>query len=358
MFNKVGFIGLGLIGGSIAKAIKHFHPQTQIVGIDSGAHDADVVDKWYVDIDEDFCACDVIFLCAPVKVNTHYLARIKPFINENTILTDVGSTKSDIHKEVETQGLCDNFIGGHPMAGSEKSGYENSKRILIENAYYILTPTDAVDTQKVDKFKAFIESLKALPIVMTPQYHDKVTAVVSHVPHLIASSLVNLVKDLDDTDHTMKQIAAGGFKDITRIASSSPSMWQQICMTNSQPILDAMQSYIESLQKICNDLQKGQSDKVEDMFDSSREYRNSIVDIASGPIKKSFAFYCDMVDEAGGIATLATILASNNINIKNIGIVNNREFEEAVLKVELDDQDSYNRAVPLLRKYRYTVYER
>ncbi|MBR5496286.1 MAG: prephenate dehydrogenase/arogenate dehydrogenase family protein [Oscillospiraceae bacterium] len=358
MFSKVGFIGLGLIGGSIAKAIKHFYPQTKICAIDKVVVQTDVVDNWHSDIDNEFCESDVIFLCAPVKINAQYLEKIKPFINSDTILTDVGSTKLDIHKAVEKADLCDNFIGGHPMAGSEKSGFDNSKRILIENVYYILTPTNTVDAQKVDKFKEFVTSLKALPVVMTPQHHDKVTAVVSHVPHLIASSLVNLVKDLDDSQHTMKQIAAGGFKDITRIASSSPTMWQQICMTNSQPILDAMQCYIQSLEKICDDIKKEQSESVEDMFSNSREYRNSIVDIAAGPIKKSFAFYCDMVDEAGGIATLATILASNNINIKNIGIVNNREFEEAVLKVELDDQDSYDRAVPLLRKYRYTVYER
>ncbi len=358
MFSKVGFIGLGLIGGSIAKAIKHFHPHIKICAIDEVVVQTDVVDKWHSDIDTEFCESDVIFLCAPVKINAQYLEKIKPFINSETILTDVGSTKLDIHKAVEKAGLCDNFIGGHPMAGSEKSGFDNSKRIIIENAYYILTPTDTVSEQKVANLKEFAQSIKTLPIVLTPQHHDRVTAVVSHVPHLIASSLVNLVKDLDDGDHTMKQIAAGGFKDITRIASSSPLMWQQICMTNSHPILEAMRCYIKSLEKICDDIQKTKSESIEDMFSSSREYRNSIVDISAGPIKKSFAFYCDMVDEAGGIATLATILASNNINIKNIGIVNNREFEEAVLKVELDDQDSYDRAVPLLRKYRYTVYER
>ncbi len=135
------------------------------------------------------------------------------------ILTDVGSVKTNIHEEAETLGIGKYFIGGHPMAGSEKSGYSNSKAMLIENAYYMLTPTPQVAEEKVANYEKFVESLKALPVILDYQQHDQVTGTISHLPHIIAVfSLVNFVKDTIQ-DELMKNLAAGGFKDITRIAS-------------------------------------------------------------------------------------------------------------------------------------------
>ena len=156
----------------------------------------------------------------------------------------------------------------------------------------------------------------------------------------------------------MKRIAAGGFKDITRIASSSPEMWEQICLTNASNITQVLDFYVKQLLELKKQLQEKDSKKLYEFFESSRDYRNSIPDSSAGPIKKTYAFYCDLVDEAGGIATLATILATNGISLKNIGIIHNREFEEAVLKVELYDEPAYDKAVALLRKYHYTIYER
>ena len=309
-------------------------------------------------VDAQFAACDCIFLCAPVSTNAKYLETLKTIIKKDCILTDVGSTKTDIHEKVIELGLEEHFIGGHPMAGSEKTGYANAKRHLIENAYYIITPSAKVSQDAVDSFVPFIASLKALPLVLDYQQHDFITASVSHLPHLIASSLVNLVHDLDGEEELMKRIAAGGFKDITRIASSSPEMWEQICMTNEANITKVLGLYIQSLEKLKAELEQKDSQKIYQLFEASRDYRNSIPDSSSGPIKKMYAFYCDMVDEAGGIATLATILATNGISLKNIGIIHNREFEEAVLKVELYDERSYQKAVEILRRYHYTIYER
>lgn len=135
-------------------------------------------------------------------------------------------------------------------------------------------------------------------------------------------------------------------------------MWEQICMTNSSNILKALEHYQMQLEKLRSELQERNGGEIHDFFAAARDYRNSIPDTSAGPLKKVYAFYCDMVDEAGGIATLATILASGGISLRNIGIIHNREFEEAVLRVELYDEDAYQKAVTLLRKYRYTIYER
>ena len=362
--NFIGFIGLGLIGGSIAKAIRHFHPEIQIVatsgkkGTVELALSEHLIDEGCYEVGDAFAKCDYIFLCAPVSFNAKYLEDLKSVIKEDCVITDVGSTKTDIHKRVIELGMEKNFIGGHPMAGSEKTGLENSKRHLIENAYYVVTPTAEISADTVNDYVEFIASLKALPLVLDYKQHDYITAAISHLPHLIAAGLVNLVKHNDCEEQYMKKVAAGGFKDITRIASSSPIMWEQICMTNHENISELLGKYIDSMKEIKDSLDGVRGQEIYDLFEESRDYRNSISDVSHGPLKKAYALYVDLVDETGGIATVATILACNQINLKNIGIVNNREFEEAVLKIEFYEEEPCKKAAALLNKHRYTVYER
>lgn len=359
-----GFVALGLIGGSIAKAIKHFYPDATVLAYARRRETRDfalkehIIDEAYDDICEAFSRCDFIFLCAPVEINIACLPKIKPFLKDSCILTDVGSTKTDIHERAAALGLEPWFIGGHPMAGSEKTGIEHAQWSLMENAYYILTPPEGIARGKVERYTELIASLKALPLVLDCREHDYITAAISHLPHIIAATLVNLVHDQDTPAEAMRTVAAGGFKDITRIASSSPDMWEQICTTNAGNIISVLDAYTESLQQVRTQLLEKDSFAIHRLFENSRDYRNSFSDRSSGPLKKVYMLYCDMVDEAGGIATLATILASSGISLRNIGIVHNREFEEAVLRVEFYDEESLKKSVELLRRYRYTVYER
>lgn len=364
MKQKIGFIGLGLIGGSLAKAIRQYDPDYEIIAFDKSketlayATQESIIDVAATTIDDNFHHCDYIFLCTPVSYNTAYLKQLAGYLHEGLILTDVGSVKTSIHKEVEALNMERYFIGGHPMAGSEKSGYVNAKAMLIENAYYVLTPTGKVPQAKIDAYTEFVRNLRALPIVLDYREHDYVTGAISHLPHIIASTLVNFVKDADTPDELMKNLAAGGFRDITRIASSSPTMWQHICLKNRENISRILNQYIKALSDVLHTIEKGDEQKIYHLFDTSRNYRNSMPEASSGPIKKAFALYCDIIDEAGGIAAIATILASNGLNIKNIGIVHNREFEEGVLRIEFYDEASSKKAVELLQKFRYIVYER
>ena len=360
---KIGFIGLGLIGGSIAKAIRQYYPDYEIHAFDKNketlalAVQEGTIHTACSSIDENFSGCRYIFLCAPVSYNVAYLSQLKSIISPDCILTDVGSVKTSIHDQVIALNMEEQFIGGHPMAGSEKSGFVNARPHLIENAYYIITPSAKVSDQKVEEYRLFIESLKALPIILDYQTHDFVTGTISHLPHIIASTLVNFVKQTDTDDELMKHLAAGGFKDITRIASSSPVMWQQICLKNQKNISQILGNYIDYLTEAKGLIDTLSDSEIYSMFENSRDYRNSIPNGSSGPIKKQFALYCDIIDEAGGIATIATILASNAVNIKNIGIIHNREFEEGVLRIEFYDETACEKASALLKKYRYIVYE-
>lgn len=363
-YNKIGFIGLGLIGGSIAKAIRQYYPDYEIVAFDKNketlalATQESIINVACTSIDDNFQKCDYIFLCAPVAFNTAYLKQMIPYLHDSLLLTDVGSVKTPIHEEIIRLGLEKYFIGGHPMAGSEKSGFANSKALLIENAYYILTPSASVSKEQVAAYHDFVESLHAIPLVLDYKEHDYVTGTISHLPHIIAASLVNFVKDTDTENELMKHLAAGGFKDITRIASSSPTMWQHVCAQNKNNISEILGNYIETLKKAKEYVDNGEEQHIYDMFDHSRNYRNSMPDSSAGPIKKSFCIYCDILDESGAIATIATILASNAISIKNIGIIHNREFEEGVLRIEFYDGDSCERASSLLQRHRYIIYER
>lgn len=364
MAQKIGFIGLGLIGGSIAKTIKRFYPDYELIAFDTNrttlslALQEETIDFAATTIDESYQNCDYIFLCAPVTYNVEYLKKLKPLISSSCIITDVGSVKTNVHEEVTALGMSSLFIGGHPMAGSEKTGYENATDHLLENAYYILTPSETVPKEKVESYQNFISTLNSIPLVLDYKEHDYVTAAVSHLPHIIASALVNFVKESDSKEELMKMIAAGGFKDITRIASSSPVMWQQICLENQSNIEKVMVGFSTLLQNAQEWVKEGQKDTLFEFFQSAGDYRNSIPNSSLGPIKKIPAIYCDIIDETGSISIIASILASNGISIKNIGIVHNREFEEAVLRIEFYDERASVTAATLLRKYRYVIYER
>ena len=338
----IGFIGLGLIGGSIAKTIRKFHPDYRLIAFDKDrsalaeAVSLNVINGICDIEDEQLYNCDYLFLCAPVEFNVEYMEKIKASLGENCILTDVGSVKSVIHEKVTELGLEGRFIGGHPMAGSERSGFSNSSDHLLENAYYIITPGGEVALEKISDFTELISSLGAIPLVITAEEHDFITAGVSHLPHIVASALVNLVNLLDNDAQYMKMIAAGGFRDITRIASSSPVMWEQICLENQKNISTVLDEFIRMLIQI----------------------RCSIDIVDNSLIPRSYVLYIDVADEAGAIATIATILATEKVNIKNIGIIHNREFEDGVLKIEFYTDAALEQAKVLLTKRNYKICER
>ncbi len=361
--NTFGFIGLGLIGGSIAKALRLAYPECTIIAYDiSGsalqAAREDVVNTVYSGITEAFGTCDIIFLCTPVDYNAGYLKQIMSIKKDTCIITDVGSVKKTIHDVVRDLNLGGCFIGGHPMAGSEHSGYASSRAGLLENAYYILTPGDSVSYTNVERMQQLIKAIGAIPIVMSQEKHDKVTAAISHLPHMAAYALVNLIEQSDDEEETMKMIAAGGFKDITRIASSSAVMWQQICGENKEELVAFMNAYIDTLSSLRDKIAGENTSYLLDYFKDAKDYRDSFDDVISGPIKRSYRVAVSIPDEAGIIAKISGMFAKDGINLKNMGIVHNREFEEGVLRIEFYDEASLKRAVSILRDENYTIFIR
>ena len=361
----IGFIGLGLIGGSIAKAIHQYHPHIRIYGHASHAdtlalahHEAIIENDHFLPLSE-FARMDILFLCAPVQRNIDYVRQLAPMLLGNhCLVTDVGSVKNGIQQVIDELGLSQSFIGGHPMTGSEKDGFSYSSPQFLENAYYILTRHRDFDEKRFRRFQEFIASLGSITLETTPAIHDYATAAISHLPHIVAAALVNLIREHDTPEKIMGTIAAGGFKDITRISSSSPVMWQNICVENRDEIQKLIDLYGQTILSARALVEKSDEEALISFFSSAKDYRDSMPTIKTGFLPRIYDFYLDMADEAGQIACVASILAERRINIKNIGIVHNREFGEGVLHIELYDDESKSAAMKVLKKQGYIIRRR
>ncbi len=355
---RIGIIGLGLIGGSIARALKRNGDKYSITAWDQHedslqkALSEGVIDHGVSLLGEGFKDSEIIFLCVPVYSMKDILIHLVPGLPHNCILTDVGSTKGDVLNIITELDLNRLFIGGHPLAGSEKSGYSASKANLFENVYYCLTPVENSDRNTMERLETLVKDMGAIPIEISPEEHDKVTAAISHVPHVVAALLVNLVGKLDNSQNTMKTIAAGGFKDITRIASSSPDLWTGICLSNKEKVLDTLSVLKDGLQRFENDLKVGNKSDIQAFFHSAQSLRSTFSERKS-LIQKTFDIVVDVDDKPGIIAVIASALANENINIKNIGILNNRESEEGALQIQFENEESRRRGMETLSQLGY-----
>ena len=360
-FKTYLFVGMGLIGGSIATAIRRMQPDAVIIAYARNkdrlkkALDDKVVDRLCDDPADHAGEADLIFLCAPTLANMHNLERLAPHISDHTLITDVGSVKGDIQKCAESLNIESRFLGGHPMTGKEKSGYESADPAILENAYYIITPSAKTAGEDLEAFTDLVRGIKSIPLVADPGYHDHAVAAISHVPHLIAATLVNTVKDADNEEGFMKTIAAGGFKDITRIASSDPDMWESICRSNTEEIRSILNMYINGLKDVDRILESGDFAGINRMFSESGEYRSGMADRRGTKMYKEYKLYIDIPDEAGQIAKVAGILAAENVNIKNIGITHNREMAEGALYIAFDHEADMLRSLPLLKEKGYNI---
>ncbi len=363
----IGIIGLGLIGGSITKAIKNFHVQNSyIIGYDTNsndlqaAYDEGIIDFMATNLDSSFSNCSVVFICTPVTSIKTAVTKLLPHLPNDCILTDVGSTKYHIMQELEPIISTNNkriyYVGGHPMTGSEKFGYSASSAHLFENAYYMLTPLGDTPDFILFILQKLIERMGGIPLVLSATYHDYVTANVSHLPHIIASSLVHLVKENDGEASYLHTLAAGGFKDLTRIASSNPDIWTSICLTNKMQLQRVFHNYLSILQKFLDCLEKDSERELYSFFNTARLYRNTFGEGASTGLSKQFALHIDAKDEPGIIAKTATLLSDHHINIKNLSVMSDREFDVGVIKILFGNKTDLLLAAEILSQHHYTLY--
>lgn len=364
IFNKrIVIIGLGLIGGSLAKALRQRLNILDITAIDmdedaiNEALRDGTINRGFTQLNEYVFNADVIFLCTYIKSTIEYIKEIHGKTKQECIITDVGSTKAEIINLVDSLPSPPCFIGGHPMAGTEKAGYNTSRAHLFENAYYILTPSKTADERSLDFMTGLISGIGGIPITIDAYRHDRIVAGISHVPHVVASALVNLVKEIDFSNGKMQLLAAGGFKDLTRIASSNPEIWQNIMLSNREQIGDILWALIDNLSIILQAIEEGREKDIYSFFSSAKDFRNTFTEGDRGLISPIHRITIDVIDRPGIIGEIATILGENNINIKNINVAHSREFEQGCLIISFSDSESMNRSLNLLSSAGYKTYK-
>lgn len=366
---KVSIIGIGLIGGSLSLCIKKkYGKDVWIKGFDQDAsqlrlaESLGVIDEGSATIEDVLVDSEVIFLCTPVQALCELLKSVmhSPALKSGAIITDVGSTKEEIVKvSEEGAGLSKGiFIGGHPMAGSHKSGVEAANERLFENAYYVLTPSENTDSTKLLALQELLDSTHANVVQMSPAEHDKIVGAISHFPHLIASSLVEHVNLYNEENDWYLRLAAGGFRDITRIASSNPRMWRDITLSNKHYLLDQMKDWQQRMGELIKLLASGDGEQVEEFFSHAKKVRDGLQDRKKGAIPSFYDLYVDIPDHPGVIGQITTLLGEERISITNIRILETREDILGVLRLTFRHEEDLERAKDLITEANYAVYRR
>lgn len=284
MFKKISIIGLGLIGGSLGMKIKQEKISLEVIGVArrkqtiKTAIKKKAIDRGTLDIKIGVKDADLIIVCTPVGDIVNLVKKILPFLKPNCIITDVGSTKLKIVEEIEKI-LPENiyFLGGHPIAGSEKAGIENATSSVFENSLYIITPGKCKNKKVINLLKKFIIKLGAKPKILSPKEHDYYLARISHFPHILAATIVNTLKISKESKELINLAPYGkGFKDTTRIAESPSHLWVDIVLSNREEILKAISSFEKQLCLIKKFIKEKDRKKLQNTFDNASEIRKKI----------------------------------------------------------------------------------
>ena len=284
LINRLAIIGVGLIGGSLARVLREKGEVGEIVGIGRGAANLQravelgVIDRYDHDLATGVAGADLVFIATPVCTIASITEAIAPFLVPGAIVTDGGSVKEEIVAACEPHMPAGrHFVGGHPIAGTEKSGVDASFSTLYKGKRCILTPTPATDARALEKVSAMWQLAGSEVVLMDPVKHDKVVAAISHLPHMVAYSLVNSVGDYEGCDENILKYSAGGFRDFTRIASSDPVMWRDIALQNRSAVLEMMDFFAAHYGELRRLVAAADGPGLENFFDRSRQHRESIL---------------------------------------------------------------------------------
>ncbi len=328
IIERCAIIGVGLIGGSLGLALGERQLAGHICGVDVNRDNlamalaAGAIHQAAA-LPEAVSEADLVILAAPVGVTGALLKEIKQYIKAGAIVTDVGSTKEEVMGQAgELIGDC--FVGGHPMTGSETVGFSGADPYLFENAFYLLTPTPENDTGALDTVRRLVRAIGAVLMEMSPREHDLVTAAISHLPHFMAVSLVNAVAGMPVGDKAMA-LAAGGFRDTTRIAAGSPTMWRDIFLSNREQVLKTLNYMRIAMDELETALRRRDAEKMMHILSGAGTVRKKLPLRPKGYLPYIYEIVVTVPDRPGIIAGLAGMLGEADINIVEIEILRARE---------------------------------
>ena len=348
---NVTIIGLGLIGGSLGLAIKR-NSSVDVKGFDSSlgtmeeAYRRGIIDTTSASLESACEHADIIVFATPVNTTVKIMREASSWkLKKGVLLTDTGSTKGPIMEAATgliKKGIT--FVGGHPMAGSHKSGVSAAKEHLFENAYYILTPESKTEEAAIERLRHLLEPTKAKVVVLDAEEHDRMTAIVSHFPHLVASSLVGMLSAQESEQPFVKKLAAGGFRDITRIASADPVMWRDITTQNRVELLKQLDGWLEEMGNVREMLIHNDPAKIHDYFAGAKKFRDELPITSQGALYMTHDLHIDIPDHPGVISEITKILADERISLTNIRIVETRTDVFGILVISFQTADDRENA--------------
>ena len=302
-FNKITIIGVGLMGGSLGLALRQHQVAREVIGLGRNPQRLEIalktgaIDRATVDYKDAVAEADVVIICTPVGDIVPQFRQILPFLKPGCIVTDAGSTKANIVHEIDRllkeskSPAC--FIGSHPMCGSEHSGIEAATVDLYQNALCILTPGLNENSKATDAIQSLWESVGCRTMNLEPQSHDVAVACVSHLPHVMAASLIITMMEMDNSKDIFPKIASSGFRDTTRVAGGHPELWKDICIENKDAIIDVIHKMKANLNEFETAIQKEDAETLYRLFDTARTYREKITIINTHFKNKKDQEVCD-----------------------------------------------------------------
>ena len=356
--------GLGLIGASLALGIRRAHPKIEILGYNRSEESRQVsLERGMVDrVTDDFAAfaplADVIILAVPIKQTIAFIKELADLeLKENVIISDAGSTKAEIVAAAEKylKNKPFRFVGAHPMAGSHKTGAKAAHVTLFENAYYIFTPSSLTTSDTLEEMKDLLSGLHARFIEIDAEEHDRVTSQISHFPHILASGLMEQTASYAEEHEMARRFAAGGFRDMTRIAESEPGMWTSILLSNRETIIERIEDFKRRLDEVGQAISKGDENQIWNFFNQAREQRQVMEIHKRGGVDSSFDLYVDVPDEENVILRILELLRGTslvNIHINE----ENREDVHGILQISFKNAQDLKRAEQVITENTdYTV---
>ena len=297
---------------------------------------------------------DLVFLATPLTVICEHLKQLNGVVAPSTIVSDLGSTKREILNLVEEIQFSGTYIGGHPMTGAEKSGLHAANPLLYENAVYVLcTPKENKLRLAASPLINLLQSLKARLLFLDAQTHDRILAAISHLPQLAAIAMVNLVGAKNNAENPYFELAAGGFRDLTRIASSSIGIWQDIISSNKSNVRQVLQEFIELLKS-----ELEQIDDLQNLFQSANAFRQQLPVRGKGFLQPLTDIMVYVTDEMGVVARIANALSARQIDIRDIELLKIREKEGGVFRLSLADGQEAETAINVLNSIGYKAFIR
>jgi len=358
---NISIIGLGVIGGSLGLAIKQIHPDYRITGYDRSDPLRQALQRGAIDFGASSLSAalhdaDIVFLCTPVSTILTFLPQVASLIKPSAIVTDVGSTKNEIvtaaKKYFRSKRI---FVGGHPMAGSEGKGIDYADALMFQNATYVLC-VDEKQRKNITALTSLLHSIGARVLFLSAKEHDAVAAAISHLPQLIAVAMMNLAGKKNRKNPAFLQLAAGGFRDITRIASSPYEMWNDILSSNAGEIRKVLREFSSLLTRYEKDLRtpKAQSNFAR-RFREAKTLRDAIPKNSKGFLHPLFEVYVSVDDKPGVLSHLTTALFKAKINIKDIELLKIRDGKGGTFRLSFDSRKEAEHAEHVLKEAKIKV---